>query len=68
MPPKPKGKDEKKKEEPAENQDEERELVEKELVIGYLRSKLGRCVGTRVGAGGAVHESTSHSHLAFVSR
>eukprot|EP00955_Chlamydomonas_euryale_P096920 365042-Chlamydomonas_euryale.AAC.25 len=43
MPPK---KDEKKKgaEEPLQDDGAERELVEKELAIGYLKSKLGRCV------------------------
>jgi hypothetical protein len=45
MPPKPKGKDDKKKgDEPPADDGQERELVEKELVIGYLKSKLGRCV------------------------
>lgn len=39
----PKKKDDKKKEEPRKEDPEEgRELVEKELVIGYLRSKLGK--------------------------
>ncbi len=41
MPPK---KDDKKKAEEIPVEDgAERELVEKELVIGYLKSKLGRC-------------------------
>lgn len=45
MPPKPKGKDDKKKgEEQAVDDGAERELVEKELVISYLKSKLGRHV------------------------
>mmetsp|Transcript_5179 Transcript_5179/g.11289 ORF Transcript_5179/g.11289 Transcript_5179/m.11289 type:complete len:601 (-) Transcript_5179:161-1963(-) len=42
MPPKTKGKDDKKKEEQPQEDGSERELVEKELVIGYLKSKLGR--------------------------
>ena len=43
MPPK---KDDKKgaAEAPPPDDGAERELVEKELVIGYLKSKLGRCV------------------------
>lgn len=45
MPPKPKGKDDKKKgEEQAVDDGAERELVEKELVISYLKSRLGRHV------------------------
>ena len=45
MPPKPAKKDDKKKGDEAPQEDgTERELVEKELVIGYLKSKLGRLV------------------------
>ena len=45
MPPKPAKKDDKKKGDEAPQEDgTERELVEKELVIGYLKSKLGRSV------------------------
>lgn len=45
MPPKPAKKDDKKKGDEAPQEDgADRELVEKELVIGYLKSKLGRSV------------------------
>lgn len=45
MPPKPAKKDDKKKGDEAPQEDgTEREMVEKELVIGYLKSKLGRLV------------------------
>lgn len=42
MPPKAKKKVENKDDGAEAKNDEERELVEKELVIGYLKTKLGR--------------------------
>lgn len=42
MPPKKDAGKEKKEEAPAGNEEGEEELIEKELVIGFLRSKLGR--------------------------
>lgn len=44
MPPKKDVGKEKKEEAPGSNEQGEEELVEKELVIGFLRSKLGRWV------------------------
>lgn len=44
MPPKKDAGKEKKDETPGNNEQGEEELVEKELVIGFLRSKLGRWV------------------------
>ena len=43
MPPKKKEAAAKDAGQPAADDGAERELVEKELVIGYLKSKLGRC-------------------------
>ena len=42
MPPKKKEAGGKAQAEDAEPQEEEKELLERELVIGYLKSKLGR--------------------------
>jgi hypothetical protein len=63
MPPKQK-KEEKKQPEPEPEDGAERELVEKELVIGYLKSKLGRLV-IRNACNRTCMLASGHSHMSF---